>query len=149
LSLAAIPSPSLPPTLPAPQVGDYVDIVANSYQQKGMPHKFYHGRTGVVYNVTRRALGVEVNKQVRNRVLRKRINVRVEHVRPSKCRLDFLARVKKNEEVKRAAKTAGTKAPIEAIKRFPTAPKPGYVVPAESAHGLPVVIAPLPFDEML
>ena len=30
-----------------------------------MPHKFYHGRTGVIWNVTKRAVGVEVNKQVR------------------------------------------------------------------------------------
>ena len=30
-----------------------------------MPHKTYHGRTGIVFNVTRRALGVEVNKQAR------------------------------------------------------------------------------------
>ena len=32
---------------------------------KGMPHKFYHGKTGRVYNVTKRAVGVIVNKQVR------------------------------------------------------------------------------------
>lgn len=32
---------------------------------QGMPHKVYHGRTGVVWNVTKRAVGVEVNKQVR------------------------------------------------------------------------------------
>ncbi|KAG8808079.1 hypothetical protein FRC19_006141 [Serendipita sp. 401] len=25
------------------KVGDYVDIKANGAQQKGMPHKFYHG----------------------------------------------------------------------------------------------------------
>jgi large subunit ribosomal protein L21e len=30
-----------------------------------MPHKVYHGRTGIVWNVTKRAVGVEVNKQVR------------------------------------------------------------------------------------
>lgn len=47
------------------QVGDYVDVVANSSQQKGMPHKYYHGKTGIVYNVTRGAVGVELNKQVR------------------------------------------------------------------------------------
>ena len=29
-----------------------------------MPHKYYHGKTGVVWNVTKRAVGVEVNKQV-------------------------------------------------------------------------------------
>ena len=28
------------------KLGDYVDIKANSAIQKGMPHKFYHGRTG-------------------------------------------------------------------------------------------------------
>ncbi len=30
-----------------------------------MPFKVYHGRTGKVWNVTKRAVGVEVNKQVR------------------------------------------------------------------------------------
>jgi hypothetical protein len=29
-----------------------------------MPHKWYHGKTGVVWNVTKRAIGVEVNKRV-------------------------------------------------------------------------------------
>jgi hypothetical protein len=30
-----------------------------------MPHKFYHGKTGRVFNVTPHAVGVIVNKQVR------------------------------------------------------------------------------------
>jgi large subunit ribosomal protein L21e len=30
-----------------------------------MPHKFYHGKTGRVFNVTPHAVGVVVNKQVR------------------------------------------------------------------------------------
>jgi hypothetical protein len=29
-----------------------------------MPFKWYHGKTGVVWNVTKRALGVEINKRV-------------------------------------------------------------------------------------
>ena len=33
--------------------------------QKGMPHKTYHGKTGRVFNVTKRGLGVIVNKQVK------------------------------------------------------------------------------------
>lgn len=33
---------------------------------QGMPHKVYHGRTGKVWNVTKRAVGVVVNKQVRH-----------------------------------------------------------------------------------
>lgn len=36
---------------------------ANGAIQKGMPHKIYHGKTGRVYNVTKRALGVVVNKK--------------------------------------------------------------------------------------
>ena len=31
---------------------------------QGMPHKYYHGKTGVVWNVTKRAVGVEIYKQV-------------------------------------------------------------------------------------
>ncbi|KAH6796163.1 hypothetical protein C2S51_037149 [Perilla frutescens var. frutescens] len=44
------------------KTGDYVDIKVNGSIHKGMPHKFYHGRTGRVWNVTKRAVGVEVNK---------------------------------------------------------------------------------------
>ena len=47
------------------KVGDYVDIKANAAVQQGMPHKFYHGKTGKVWTVMKRAVGVEVNKQVR------------------------------------------------------------------------------------
>ena len=49
------------------KVGDMVDVVANPAQQKGMPHKYYHGRTGRVWNITKRAIGVEVNKVHRQR----------------------------------------------------------------------------------
>jgi large subunit ribosomal protein L21e len=34
-----------------------------------MPHKVYQGRTGVVWNVTKRSIGVEVNKQVRSSLI--------------------------------------------------------------------------------
>jgi len=53
------------------QVGDIVDIKANAAMQRGMPHKCYHGRTGIVYNVTRRAVGVIIHKIVGNRYLEK------------------------------------------------------------------------------
>lgn len=72
------------------KVGDIVDVRGNGAVQKGMPHKVYHGKTGRVYNVTQHALGVIVNKRVRGRILPKRINVRIEHVKHSKCRQDFL-----------------------------------------------------------
>lgn len=46
------------------KLGDYVDIKVNASVHKGMPHKFYHGKTGRVWNVTKRAIGVELLKQV-------------------------------------------------------------------------------------
>merc|ERR1712087_950028 len=33
--------------------GDYVDIVVDPSVQSGMPFSFYHGRSGVVFNVNR------------------------------------------------------------------------------------------------
>merc|ERR1712230_2515 len=62
------------------KVGDIVDIKANAAEQKGMPHKYYHGRTGIVYTVTPRAVGVIVYKIVGNRYMEKRVNLRIEHV---------------------------------------------------------------------
>merc|ERR1712000_672560 len=86
--------PSLQTYLTVYKVGDYVDVVANSAVHKGMPHKYYHGKTGIVWSVTPRAVGVELNKKVGNRIMRKRIFVRIEHVQKSKCREHFLTRVR-------------------------------------------------------
>merc|ERR1712130_722504 len=79
------------------KVGDIVDVKGNGAFQKGMPYKYYHGKTGRVFNVTRRAVGVVVNKKLGNRIIPKRINIRIEHVKHSTCRDDFLRRVKENE----------------------------------------------------
>jgi large subunit ribosomal protein L21e len=86
------------------KVGDIVDIKGNGAVQKGMPYKVYHGKTGRVFNVTAHALGVIVNKRVGGRIIPKRINIRIEHVNHSKCRQDFLTRVKQNEKLRKEAK---------------------------------------------
>ena len=84
--------------------------------QKGMPHKCYHGKTGRVYNVTQHAVGIIVNKQVKGKILAKRINVRIEHIKHSKSRDSFLKRVKENDQKKREAKEKG---PWVQLKRLP------------------------------
>ncbi|KAI0756174.1 ribosomal protein L21e-domain-containing protein [Daedaleopsis nitida] len=89
------------------RIGDIVDIKANAAQQKGMPHKYYHGRTGIIYNVTPSAVGIIINKVVGNRYIEKRVNIRVEHIRHSKCRQEFLDRVKRNHEAHADAKAKG------------------------------------------
>ena len=109
------------------KVGDYVDIFADPSIHKGMPHKGYHGRTGIIFNVTKAAVGVRVNKFVNGRIIEKRIHVRIEHVSQSKCRLDFLKRVKENEIKKAAAKKAGKKI---VLKRIPGQPRAGEFIDA-------------------
>ena len=67
-----------------------------------MPFKYYHGRTGIVFNVTKRAVGVRVNKEVNGRVISKSINVALPHVHASKCRDEVIARRLSNEAHKKA-----------------------------------------------
>ena len=72
-----------------------------------MPFKYYHGKTGRVWNVTKRAVGVEMNKKVGGRIIKKRLHVRIEHVRPSRCREEFLLRRERNDKLKKDAKDRG------------------------------------------
>ncbi len=88
---------------------------------------------------------MQINKVVRNRVEKKRINVRIEHVRPSKCRTDFLKRAKGVDAKKREAKAKGVVLPIEEIKRFPVAPKLGFQVTPTTV----ATLKPIVFDNML
>lgn len=127
------------------KVGDYVDIFADPSIHKGMPHKFYHGRTGIVFNVTKSAVGVRVNKFVNGRILEKRIHVRIEHVRASKCQKEILSRKVSNEAAKEEARKTGVQVNL---KRTPKLPKEGYYLPA-AGDGVVTTIQPLPFSDLL
>ncbi|KAI9139108.1 60S ribosomal protein L21-A [Paraphysoderma sedebokerense] len=126
------------------KVGDIVDIKANGSIHKGMPHKFYHGRTGIIYNVTKSAVGVIVNKRVGNRFMEKRINLRIEHIKHSKCRDDFLRRVKENAEKKKEAKAKGV---TYQIKRQPAQPRTAHHV---STKGQAIeTITAIPYEALV
>lgn len=79
------------------KIGDIVDVKGDGAVHKGLPYKYYHGKTGTVWNISKRAIGVTVPKRVGGKILNKRMHFRIEHVSHSKCRLDFLKRVKENE----------------------------------------------------
>jgi len=128
------------------KVGDYVDIFADPSIHKGMPHKVYHGRTGIVFNVTKTSVGVRVNKLVNGRILEKRIHVRIEHVRKSKCQVEILRRKKENEAAKEEARKTGVKVNL---KRTPKLPKPGYFLIAPGGDGEITTIQPLPFSDLV
>ena len=121
------------------RIGDYVDIVVDGSIHKGMPHNLYHGRTGRVFNVNPRSVGVVVNKQFRNRIIPKRIHVRIEHLRQSTSRLGFLQRVRENDAKKTAANKEGKRI---STKRQPVAPREAHVVKGEVKYQ-----HPQPFQE--
>ncbi|RMZ75404.1 hypothetical protein DV738_g5480, partial [Chaetothyriales sp. CBS 135597] len=121
------------------RVGDIVDIKNNGAQQKGMAYKVYHGKTGVVYNVTKSAVGIILYKQVGNRYLEKRVNVRVEHISHSRSREEFLRRVKSNAEKRKEAKASGT---TVQLKRLPVGPRAAHQVKIDEVESL----APTPYD---
>jgi large subunit ribosomal protein L21e len=106
-----------------------------------MPHKVYHGKTGVVYNVTKSALGVIIYKRVGNRYLEKRVNVRIEHVKHSKCRQEFVNRVKENAAKRRLAKEQGIHVHL---KREAVKPREAHLVVA--ADNLPETITPIAYE---
>mmetsp|Transcript_25722 Transcript_25722/g.33701 ORF Transcript_25722/g.33701 Transcript_25722/m.33701 type:complete len:173 (+) Transcript_25722:96-614(+) len=109
------------------KVGDYVDIFADPAQHKGMPHKFYHGRTGIIFNITKRAVGVRVNKLVNGTIIQKKIHVRLEHVKPSKCRSEILKRIKQNEAIKAQVRKEGSSVKLN-LKRVNVQPKAAYTL---------------------
>ncbi|CRK19040.1 hypothetical protein BN1708_012493 [Verticillium longisporum] len=123
------------------RVGDIVDIKANGAVQKGMPHKVYHGKTGVVYNVSKSAVGIIIYKKVKHRYIEKRINIRVEHISPSRSRDDFLRRVKENARLRKEAQAEGK---TVLLKRLPVAPRDAHTISLK--ENVPETVTPLAYE---
>jgi large subunit ribosomal protein L21e len=140
-------NPNLSQYLMPVKVGDYVDIFANPTIHKGMPYKHYHGRTGIVFNLTKASVGVRVNKEVNGRVLEKRIHVRIEHVRKSTCQREIIARKVSNDDYK--AQVIAGKAEKISLKRTPKLPKAAYFLAAAGETGAVTTIQSLPFSDLL
>lgn len=106
-----------------------------------MAHKVYHGKTGVIYNVTKSAVGIIIYKKVKHRYIEKRINVRIEHIQPSRSREGFLRRVKENAELKKQAKAEGK--PVQ-LKRQPAMPREARTI--SIAENKPETVAPVAYE---
>lgn len=108
---------------------------------RSMPHKVYHGKTGVIYNVTKSAVGVIIYKRVGNRYIEKRVNVRIEHINHSRSREEFLNRVKQNAIKKQKAKAEGTHLQL---KRQPAMPRGARTV--DATKNPPETVTPIPYE---
>mmetsp|Transcript_25871 Transcript_25871/g.61353 ORF Transcript_25871/g.61353 Transcript_25871/m.61353 type:complete len:160 (-) Transcript_25871:438-917(-) len=83
------------------KVGDYVDIAINSSVHKGLPFKYYHGKTGRIFKISKSSLGIKIEKTVGNRKILKKINVRIEHLRISKSNIRFVEKKISRDQIRR------------------------------------------------
>ena len=139
------------------KVGDYVTIMANSSFQTGLPWRAFHGKTGKVWNVNPRAIGVMINKRVRNKILVKRLHLRIQHIKPSNCNKDFLERkeatkkvIEENKQIKKQNETLAKEGkellPLKAIpKRLPRQPKEAGIVEGEFKF---TTVSPMKYEEL-
>mmetsp|Transcript_29848 Transcript_29848/g.75562 ORF Transcript_29848/g.75562 Transcript_29848/m.75562 type:complete len:160 (-) Transcript_29848:620-1099(-) len=86
------------------KIGELVDIKVDSYVHKGMPFKYYHGKTGKIFNITKSSVGLKILKTVGNRKILKKINVKIEHIKKSNSKTEFLERIKAKDFIRRSKK---------------------------------------------
>ncbi|CAF1687624.1 unnamed protein product [Adineta ricciae] len=65
-------------------------------------------------------------------------------VKHSKCRSDFLNRVKQSEQLKRAAKESGKPVPASSLKRQPQGPRKQHLV--RTRGNKPQIVEPIPYQ---
>ncbi|XP_070954661.1 large ribosomal subunit protein eL21-like [Macaca nemestrina] len=123
--------------------GDIVDIKGMGTVQNGMPHKCYHGKTGRVYSITWHAVGLIVNNQLKGKILAKRINMRIEHIKHSKSQDSFLKRMKENNQKKKEAKEKGT---WVQLKRQSAPISEAHCVRTDGKE--PELLEPIPYEFM-
>lgn len=108
------------------RVGDYVDCKVDSSVVKGMPHKYYHGKTGIVYNCNPHSYGVIFYRRVGGKYIERQMHIRVEHLTKSRCDEDSKRRYAEYRE-----KLAEARAKGEAFlpeKRMPKGPRPAFTL---------------------
>lgn len=134
-------APGLTKTLQKFKVGDFVDCKIDSSSLKGMPHKYYHGKTGIVYNVNPRSYGVIFYRRVGGKYIERVMHIRPEHLSLSRCTEDMKKRQKVYaEQVKEASKT-GMK--VRPEKVLPKGPMEGIVISLK--ENKPIEVSEKPF----
>ncbi|ELW66634.1 60S ribosomal protein L21 [Tupaia chinensis] len=118
---------------------DIVAIKGMGTVQTETVHPCDYGKTGRVYNVTQHAVGIVINKQVKDKILARRMNVCIEHIKRSKIRDSFLKRVKENDQEKKETREKGT---WVQLKRQPAPPREAHWVRTNGKE--PELLEPIP-----
>jgi len=74
-----------------------------------------------------RSLGVSVNKRILGKILRKRIYVRIEHLRLSRCKEETVQRTQRNAKYIEECKKTGKPIDRETLKRKIAGPRDGHI----------------------
>lgn len=120
--------------------GDLVDVMINPAIQKGMPYKYYHGRTGRIITVNIRSMIVLFYKKVGGQYIEKTVTIKVDHLRKSKSRDEYHLRKIENEEAKLKALKEGK--PFIYPKRQPEGPREAFCISLK--NNLPKELNPKP-----
>jgi large subunit ribosomal protein L21e len=122
------------------EIGDLVDIVVNPAMMKGMPYKYYQGRTGRVYDVKPRSLNIAIRKKVRGKYVIKKVIARVEHVRKSRSEEESKKRIQEMDEKSEKAKAEGLVMPR--VKRQMKGPREAMEIILENNRPIEVGYEP-------
>jgi large subunit ribosomal protein L21e len=122
------------------RVGDLVDCKVDPSVVKGMPHKYYHGKTGRVYNTNPHSAGVVFFRKSGGKILLKPVNVRIEHLTPSRSNEDTAKRYREYGQKHAEAKAEGIT--IKAVKRQPKGPRRAFAVSIRDKAPIEVSVVP-------
>lgn len=136
--------PGLTKTLQKFKLGDFVDCKIDPSVVKGMPHKYYHGKTGIVYNVNPRSYGVIFYRRAGGKYIERVMHIRPEHLTLSRSTEDMKRRQKiYADQVKEAVKS-GMK--VKPEKVLPAGPRPAFTISLKSNKPIEVSEKPyIPF----
>lgn len=133
--------PGLTKVLQKFKVGDFVDVKVDPSIVKGMPHKYFHGKTGIVFNVNPSSYGVILNRRVGGKYIERSMHIRPEHLCPSRSTEQMKQKQKEYAERVKASGSSGIK--VRPVKSMPAGPRPAFSI--FKKDNAPVEIAEKPY----
>lgn len=133
--------PGLAKTLQKFRVGDFVDCKIDPSIVKGMPHKYFHGKTGIVFNVNPSSYGVIFYRRVGGKYIERSMHIRPEHLSLSRSTEDMKRRQREFSSRAKEAAKEGIK--VRPIKILPAGPRPAFTISRK--NNTPIEVSEKPY----